>query len=336
MARGEPLFRQWQLIKTLQAHHFGIGTEELAERMECTKRTVQRDLNVLQTCGFPISFEERDFGKRFWKLASGFVESEHLSLSVTEMVSLFLGQQLLAPLAGTQFGDGLATALQKIRALLPRKALDHFGDLGRTILVKNVVSQDYSGQDKEITILNDAILNERVVKIVYASASQNHDVTTLFHPYGMVLLGATLYCIGRLEAYDDIRTLKVSRIKGLERTEKTFERPPTFSLAQHTHGSFGVFGPGRFETVRVKFSGWAATNVREQQWHSSQTIVKDAGDHLVAEFELSSTVEFKRWLLGFGKQAVVMKPKAMALEVAREVASSCNSYGRAGAISCKG
>ena len=38
-------------------------------------------------------------------------------LSVTEMLSLFLVQQLLAPLAGTQFGDALVCALDKINWL---------------------------------------------------------------------------------------------------------------------------------------------------------------------------------------------------------------------------
>ncbi|MBS3821796.1 MAG: HTH domain-containing protein [Phycisphaerae bacterium] len=45
-----------------------ISTEDLAARLECNKRTVQRDINVLQDI-FPISREERDHGKRYWKLA---------------------------------------------------------------------------------------------------------------------------------------------------------------------------------------------------------------------------------------------------------------------------
>ena len=242
MARGEPLFRQWRLLKTLQSHRFGIGSDELATRLECTKRTVLRDLDLLQQAGFPISFEQRDFGKKFWKLSHGFIESEKLALSVTEMLSLFLSQKLLAPLAGTQFGDGLATALQKVKALLPKRALGHFADLEESILVKSLAVHDYSRHDKEIRILNEAIDRERVVEITYRSASQGRDLTTHFHPYGIVLFGATLYCIGLLEEYGDVRTLKVSRIRGLRQTARTFERPPGFSLAAHTSGAFGVFG----------------------------------------------------------------------------------------------
>ena len=101
MARGEPLVRQWNLLKALQAHRFGISTDELAGRLECSKRQVQRDLKVLREVGFPITHEKREFGKRFWRLSGRFIESDRLMLSITEMLSLFLAQQLLSPLAGT-------------------------------------------------------------------------------------------------------------------------------------------------------------------------------------------------------------------------------------------
>jgi len=57
MAKGDRLFWQWELIRALQAHRFGISTEELTARLECNTRTVQRDLNVLQDI-FPISHEQ--------------------------------------------------------------------------------------------------------------------------------------------------------------------------------------------------------------------------------------------------------------------------------------
>jgi len=183
MARGDSLFRQWELIKALQAHRFGLSTEELAARLECNKRTVQRDLGVLQDI-FPISHEQRDRGKRYWKLAHNAVESEQLQLTMTEMLSLFLSQQLLLPLAGTQFGDGLQTAIQKIRALLPARALTYFEGLDESFFIKSLANHDYSGQDKEIRILNEAILNRRAVKVIYHSASKGREVISEFHPYG--------------------------------------------------------------------------------------------------------------------------------------------------------
>ncbi len=311
------MFRQWELIKVLQAHRFGVSTGELAVRLECNRRTVQRDLGVLQDI-FPISYEQRDRGKRFWKLAYNTVESEKLQLTMTEMLSLFLSQQLLLPLAGTQFGDGLQTALQKIRSLLPTRALTYFDGLDESFFIKNLAKHDYSGQDKEIRILNETILNRKVAKIIYRSASKGHEVISEFHPYGMVLLHASLYCIGYLACYDEVRTLKVARIKGLTRLNKTFERPEDFSLAGHFQGAFGVFQTKKKQKIRAEFTGWAATNVREMQWHHSQRVVNDDGEKVVVTFELGNSVEFKRWVLGFGRYAKVTQPKALAQEIREE------------------
>ena len=325
MARGDSLFRQWELIKTLQAHRFGLSTEELAARLECNKRTVQRDLGVLQDI-FPISHEQRDRGKRYWKLAHNAVESEQLQLTMTEMLSLFLSQQLLLPLAGTQFGDGLQTAIQKIRALLPARALTYFEGLDESFFIKSLANHDYSGQDKEIRILNEAILSRRAVKVVYHSASKGREVISEMHPYGMVLLHASLYCIGYLACYDEVRTLKVSRIKGLTRLEKTFEKPEDFSLAGHFQGAFGVFQTGKKQKIRVEFTGWAATNVREMQWHPSQKIIKDGKDAVVVTFDLGNTVEFKRWVLGFGQCALVLSPKELAADLRDELKQAYSRY----------
>ena len=326
MARGEPLIRQWNLLKTLQAHRFGICADDLAERLEYSKRQVQRDLKVLQQVGFPISFEERDFGKRFWKLSPHFLESKDFMLSVTEILSLYLSQQLLSPLAGTHLASGLATLLDKVKTFLPAKALRHFTDLVDTLIIKNLAHPDYSRHDKEIRILNQAIAERRMLKIHYKSASKGHSLDTHFDPYGMVFFGASLYCIGYLAEYKEIRTLKVTRILGLEMTQKTFKRPATFSLRAYTQGSFGIFSSGKPQIIKIKCTDWAATNVREQRWHPSQKIIKDTQDHLIVQFELTNTTEFIRWILGFGQNAVVLQPKSLATKVADELQAAAGQY----------
>jgi len=325
MARGDNLFRQWELIKILQAHRFGISTAEIAARLECNKRTVQRDLVVLQDI-FPISREQRDRGKKYWKLAHNTITSEKLQLTMTEMLSLFLSQQLLLPLAGTQFGNGLQTALQKIRSLLPSRALTYFEGLDESFMIKNLASHDYSGQDKEIRLLNEAILSQNMVKVTYRSASKGQEVISEFHPYGIVLLHASLYCIGYLACYGEVRTLKVVRIKGLAPLGKTFTKPSDFSLAGHLRGAFGVFQTQKTQKIRAEFTGWAATNVREIQWHPSQKITSDTNEKVIATFELGSTVEFKRWVLGFGRHARVLAPRSLVKDLQTELQETEKRY----------
>ena len=327
MARGEPLIRQWNLLRLLQSSRFGTSAEQLAGGVGCSVRQVKRDLGVLQEVGFPITFEQRDFGKRFWKLSANFLDRGDVLLSVTEMLSLYLSRQLLAPLLGTQFGDGLSSALDKIKTTLPSKALAYFRSLDERLVVKSMPGHDYSTQDKDIRIINQAITEGRVLKVSYKSAHSGETHEWRLHPYGIVLFGMGLYCVGRLVDRNEMRTLKVERLLGVEMTGETFERPYDFSLQEYLHGSFGIFAPGKRVTAKVRFSDWAAVNVRELQWHPSQSIVEDSPDHVVAQFELADTTEFRRWVLGFGQHATVLAPKELAVEVADELAAARAAYG---------
>jgi predicted DNA-binding transcriptional regulator YafY len=326
MARGDSLFRQWELMKILQANRFGVCMDELCSRLECNKRTIQRDLGILQDV-FSISFEQRDRGKRFWKLTDRTLDAGELPLTMTEMLSLFLSQQLLLPLAGTQFGDGLQTTIQKIRTRLPAKALKHFEELDNAFLIKHMASHDYSGQDKEIRSLNQAILNHKCVRILYRSASAGQDISSEFHPYGMVLLYTSLYCVGYLSCYEEVRTLKVARFQSVTLLDKCFEKPAEFSLAVALKGAFGVFQTKSPQKIRAVFTGWAATNLREVQWHPSQKIISNSNNgDVIATFELGNTVEFKRWLPGFGRHAQILSPRPLAAEIRAELHAAIENY----------
>ncbi len=334
MPRGSPLVRQWNLLMALQTHRRGLHADDLADRLGCSKRQVQRDLRVLQNVGFPITHQDRAYGKRFWTLAPHFLERGELMLSPTEMVSLYLARELLAPLAGTPFGDGAGEAVEKIRAMLPKDALVHFEDLEETLHVKSVAHPDYSGVAAEIRALNQAILAGRVCRVRYHSASKGREWTAAFHPYGLVHFGTNLYAVGYLEPYEEVRTLKVSRVQAVQATDRRFERPADFSLQAYVDGSFGVFAAGALQTLEIRFTGWAATNVREHRWHPSQEIVTDTGKAVTARFRLSDTREFKRWLLGYGRHAVVLKPAVFRLEMRDEICTACDTYAGKDAAAC--
>ena len=326
MARGEPLIRQWNLLKILQSRHYGITSDDLAKELEYSKRQVLRDLKTLQQSGFPISFEERDYGKRYWKMSGKFIESQQLLLSITEILSLYMSQQLLSPLAGTSFGNGLVSLLEKVKTYLPKQALKYFTNLDQSFIVKNLAYHDYSQHEEQISLLNQSITESRILNIRYKSATKKQPYNTQFHPYGMIYFGTSLYTIGYLAEYEEIRTLKVSRIQDLKLTRNTFKRPVTFSLQAYTQGSFGIMSSNKPIKIKISFSGWAAINVREQLWHPSQTIIKDTEDELVAQFELTDTNEFKRWVLGYGRLAKVLQPKSLASEIKDELKSNLKLY----------
>jgi len=319
LARGESLVRQWNLLSALHAYHFGICTDELAQRISCSKRQVQRDLNILQKIGFPLSFEQRDFGKRYWRLAQNFLQSNEICLSVTELLSLYLGKQLLAPLSGTYMADSFGSLIGKIKTLLPAKALNYFEELGDTLVVKSTIFKDYSKHDKKIQLLNQAIIEGKVLDLRYNSQTKGSIYQTLYHPYGLIFFNSSLYCIGYMSEYKEIRTLKIDRIADVKLTSRNFEKPSTFSLKSYAQAGFGIISSGKPRTIKIRFTGWAATMVREQKYHLSQQPLKDTPGEVTVQFTVTDSAELKRWVLSFGKYAIVLQPKSLIKSITDEL-----------------
>jgi predicted DNA-binding transcriptional regulator YafY len=54
MPRGNQFARLWQLLQMIQ-HAAGIAVDDPAARLECTRRTIWRDLQVGERNGVPVS-----------------------------------------------------------------------------------------------------------------------------------------------------------------------------------------------------------------------------------------------------------------------------------------
>jgi DeoR/GlpR family transcriptional regulator of sugar metabolism len=52
MPRGNQLVRQWQLLQLID-QRAGIAVDDAARKLDCTVRTIWRDLSALQRAGFP-------------------------------------------------------------------------------------------------------------------------------------------------------------------------------------------------------------------------------------------------------------------------------------------
>jgi predicted DNA-binding transcriptional regulator YafY len=340
MPRGEQIIRHWNLLRTLQTRGEGVPLARLAEEFGVSERTIQRDFELLEELGFPVDFNEDDYGKRFWRLPPDYLRTGSLVLSLTEAVSLHLAEGLFAPLSGTHFADGLESALAKIRALVPARALDYFSGLGDILQVRPFAATDYSALKDFIRAFDQGAQECRSVEVEYRSLWRDATYTTLYDPYGLVLHLDDLFAVGWSHRADAIRIFKLSRVRSAALTDRPFERPADFDLAGFFRSSFGIVQADREPVeIAVQFTGVAAAVVEERIWHDSQRLewlpaeanLFDREPHeteaLVATFRLAEVIEFKRWLKGFGDQAVVLQPHWLREEIRQELLAAAQQYG---------
>jgi len=93
---------------------------------------------------------------------------------------------------------------------------------------------------------------------------------------------------------------------------KNLERSQKFSLEKRLRDSFGVHsGEGEYEVV-IRFNARAADYVREKKWHQSQQLRELKGGGVELKLKLSSLAEIERWVLSWGGDAKVLKPRELA------------------------
>lgn len=340
MGRGELILRHWNLLRRLQTRGVGSTLRELSEQFDVSERTIQRDLEILQEIGFPIGFEEDEFGKRFWRLPPDYFRSGPFLLSPTEAIALRLADHLFAPLAGTMFADGLAALREKIESLLPATAVEHFRDLDRTVHVRRTAATDNAQHADKIRTLTHAAMKSLTVEATYSPLWRPQEpYTTRFDPYGLVLFEGDVYAVGRSHRVGAVRVFKVSRIAAVAATATPFETPEDFRLEEHFADSFGIIrGGGPTVEVAVRFTGPAAGLVEERLWHESQRIERLVGQPTLFEvapgereaihavFQLAELVEFKRWLKGFGADAEVIRPESLRAAMRAELRAAAAVY----------
>lgn len=327
MARGESLLRQWKILNILQSHRVGIALQDLADLAGYTLRTIQRDLRLLEQSGFPVMHDQNEFGKRFWRLPSRFLDGKGLVLSLTEALSLYFARELLSPLAGTTLAEGLDSVVGKVRAMLPRTALQHFDGVGGRILLRSAGRTDYARHKQTVAVLSEAVQADRSVEITYRSVWRGERYTAVVNPYGLVYFDGDLYLVAFSERARAIRVFKVTRVLQAKPLASGFRRPEGFSLEHYFHGSFGIMQPGdgEFDAV-IEFSPDVAPIVEERQWHPSQRIRSGEDGKLVVSFRLRNTTEFERWLLSFGPRARVLKPPALRRRIRDALRAAADAY----------
>jgi predicted DNA-binding transcriptional regulator YafY len=321
--RGDQLARQWRLIQRLARSRAGVGLEALAEDLECTRRTVYRDLDALQFAGFPVTSERRE-GRVFYRFVAGF-QLDDVPFTPDEVLALAFSEDLLRTLEGTVFHDSVRSALGKIRAALSPELAEFLSRLGESFRVLPGPHKSYAKQRETIQALNEAVLARRSVELRYRTGSTGTVSTRRLDPYRVWYRGGALYVVGHDHKSGEIRTFAVDRIQRLRELERRFAVPASFDFDAYLGSSFGVIAEPAAR-VRIRFEPRWAGYVAERTWHPSQRLHELAGGALELEMEVGGVAELRSWVLSFGSGALVLEPEALAAEVERELREALARY----------
>jgi predicted DNA-binding transcriptional regulator YafY len=324
MPRNAEVIRQWTILRDLEASR-RVTIDDLAKRTGVTTRTIRRDLEALQTSGFPL-FDELIDGKRYWTLeAKAFRRLDDTGFTLAELSALYFSRTLVEVLAATPFQQDVAAAFDKLAAALTPQMRQFLDRLPLVFQAKGASARagDRRAERELIARLLDATLNHRRASMKYFSMSSGREKDYVIEPYRLIYSPGGMYLLAFVPEYRELRTFSVERIRGVSLHEERFT-PSDVPDAVFAH-SLGV-NEGPPEHIEVAFEPRIAPYVRERTWHPSQALADRKDGGVVLSLDVCNDWALRSWILSFGPLARVLAPVSLQAQIKDEIDRASERY----------
>ncbi|MEM9507289.1 MAG: WYL domain-containing protein, partial [Cyanobacteria bacterium P01_E01_bin.35] len=78
--------------------------------------------------------------------------------------------------------------------------------------------------------------------------------------------------------------------------------------------------------IEIWLDDVTAPFIRERRWHKSQELVEKDDGSLILKLKVSSLNDIKRWVLGYGKGAIVKNPPELVQMMRDEIKAMNGNY----------
>jgi predicted DNA-binding transcriptional regulator YafY len=289
----------------------GVSIDAAARELECTARTIWRDLSALQTAGFPLYDDKAVDGRRsIWKLDEKFTLGLPVKLTLAETAALVMSRDLLRPAGVGALGSALASAFDKVGRVLSRDAVRVLDQMRETIGVRAVGAKLQAPAAEHVALIEQALHDRRRLDMRYYSMSRDEETRRQVDPYHLTVYEGGFYLVGYCHLRKAERIFSVERIRELRMLATRFTVRPGFNAQEYLQHTWGII-KGDIVPVKVIFARSVARYIRDRLWHPTQKFRELSDGRLEMTMRVADTLEVRRWILGYGAQAEVVEPQTL-------------------------
>ena len=329
----DKLIRQLSLVAFLMAERRAITARDVKSNVEgysemsdeAFARRFYSDRAELLSLGVPLQSQRDEFtGEELYTLRSEQYFLPKLELEDEELAALQTAFYLLE--GKFAYAEPLRLALQNLALGRPGFSEAPTETASRV----EVLDPDYSPETPgRLAKLENAISKQRTVRFDYWSISRDKENERTLNPYALLNDNGLWYVVGHDLDRKDIRTFRVSRIRGdikfATRRERDFRAPTDFDVELYRGRPPWQIGDV-VGTARIEVRGDTAWWVR-RAYGSTGTLEDD-----VFVTEYSSIPQLASWVLRQNGRAVPLEPhelKRTSAAALRRVARAARGRGPA-------
>ena len=287
--------------------------ERIAQELECSVRTVFRDLTVLELAGVPWAFDKGTGGYRVRP------DYQFPILHLTDEELLGQATATAATTApGLDVSRGAGPTSEKLATRSGKKAEEILREAQRFTEVLDLKLADHSRHLDCVRTVQWALLTNKQLTGQYESPYESKPVKLTVHPYRLCLIKSAWYLIAKTAGEPEPRTYRIVRFKSLRMTDKPAVIPRGFDLRDYFGNAWGVYRGQDSHDVEMLFSKEAGEVVSETVWHQTQKSKRNADGSLTMTFTVDGLDEIVRWIVGWTGRVKVIAPEALRDKVVEE------------------
>jgi predicted DNA-binding transcriptional regulator YafY len=288
-------------------------------------RTIEKDLNEMrynESLGYlaPILFDKKEKG--YYYEDSNY-SIDNLTIGEDEMEAIKLASSILQQFKGTHFLSSLKGTIDrlfdvlKVRDFEESKAQDEFIQFDHS---------DYVPGGEYLEQLVGHISNRNELELYYQKFGTDTFKKYTFQPYCLKEFQGFWFVLGRVEAYDAIRTFALDRIQQFLTTDETFNKPD-FDVKEYFNSIYGVSeGNGEKKNIVLEFNVIQGNYIKALPIHPSQKIMEETKDKVVVSLDLTPNLELQMKILSYGRSVRVIKPEGLSLQIQLLLQESLQQY----------
>ena len=323
----DKLIRQLSLVAFLMAERRPLTARDVKQNVEgysemsdeAFARRFYSDRSELLSLGVPLQSHRDEFtGEELYTLRSENYFLPPLELTDDELAAL---QTCLYLLEGQfAYAEPFRLALQNLA--LGRPGFGHAPT--ETAVRVEVRDPDYSPElAGRLSKVETAISKQRTLRFDYWAIGRNEVRERTIDPYALLPHEGSWYVIGKDHGAEEIRTFRVSRIRGdirfATRRERDFRLPAEFKAQNHRPPPAWQMGEIVGE-ARIELTGDTAWWV--ERTHRRSGRVEDG----VFVTPYASLEHLAAWVLRLDGRAVPVEPDALRREVATSLRRVCERH----------
>ncbi len=311
--------RKYYLNDLLDACNAALSEEDPKSK-GIKKRQLYEDIRFMETeAGYSIELEKKKDGRDvYYRYVDTSFTIKEKGLNTSEASQINEALQILARFKGMpqfEWVDELAARLESSFGL--KEGAEKIIDFEQNKYLKGL---------EHITILFNATLNKRVLKVKYKAFKVTQEQEMIFHSYFLKQYNNRWFCFGWNEELSKISNLALDRITDLKEIKKKYISNDTEDFEEYFEDIIGVTAIGSTQKVILKVDIDLYPYIETKPLHGSQTVVERTKDYIILRFDLKLNYELESLILSHGERIEVIEPISLKNKIKERLVKASNKY----------